>query len=124
MRARCGIVVAALWRAGAAARRDGRCWKFAGGRLPNLLITKLPILDVTDIVFIDRDDGIQAGRFRERADKASFMACKRDVQSVGDFIRLWADAEPEMGFAKILAGESYGTTRAAGLSGYLQQRYE
>jgi len=45
------------------------------------------------------------------------------VQSVGDFIRLYATRNKRWSSPKFLAGESYGTTRAAGLSGYLQQRY-
>ena len=35
----------------------------------------------------------------------------------------WATRNRRWGSPKFLAGESYGTTRAAGLSGYLQQRY-
>src|SRR6266702_773168 len=43
--------------------------------------------------------------------------------SVADFIRLYATRNKRWSSPKFLAGESYGTTRAAGLSGYLQQRY-
>ena len=42
---------------------------------------------------------------------------------MGDFIRLYATRNKRWSTPKFLAGESYGTTRAAGLSGYLQQRY-
>ena len=80
------------------------------------------IIDVTDIVFIDP---VTTGFSRPvpgEADK-QFHGVQEDVQSVGDFIRLWATRNRRWGSPKFLAGESYGTTRAAGLSGYLQQRY-
>ncbi|HLZ12847.1 MAG TPA: hypothetical protein VKP58_09685 [Candidatus Acidoferrum sp.] len=80
------------------------------------------ILDVTDIVFIDP---VTTGFSRPvpgEMDK-QFHGVQEDVQSVGDFIRLWATRNRRWGSPKFLAGESYGTTRAAGLSGYLQQRY-
>ncbi|GAC1634450.1 MAG: peptidase S10 [Candidatus Acidiferrum sp.] len=87
-----------------------------------LVDNEASILDVTDIVFIDP---VTTGFSRPvpgEADK-QFHGVQEDVQSVGDFIRLWATRNRRWGSPKLLAGESYGTTRAAGLSGYLQQRY-
>src|SRR2546429_1095823 len=55
--------------------------------------------------------------------RSQFHGVEEDVQSVADFIRLYATRNRRWGSPKFLAGESYGTTRAAGLSGYLQQRY-
>src|SRR5262249_16166637 len=52
-----------------------------------------------------------------------FHGIQEDIQSVGDFIRLYATRNRRWASPKFLAGESYGTTRAAGLSGDLQQRY-
>jgi carboxypeptidase C (cathepsin A) len=46
-----------------------------------------------------------------------------DISSVGDFIRLFTTRFQRWNSPKFLAGESYGTTRAAGLSGYLQDRH-
>src|SRR5690606_28440642 len=43
--------------------------------------------------------------------------------SVGDLIREWLGRENRWLSPKFLAGESYGTTRSAGLSGYLQNRH-
>jgi len=80
------------------------------------------ILDVTDIVFIDPVTTGYSRTVPGEADK-QFHGVQEDVQSVGDFIRLWATRNRRWGSPKFLAGESYGTTRAAGLSGYLQQRY-
>jgi carboxypeptidase C (cathepsin A) len=48
---------------------------------------------------------------------------KKDIQSVGDFIRLYTTRNNRWLSPKFLVGESYGTTRAAGLSGYLQERH-
>jgi carboxypeptidase C (cathepsin A) len=42
---------------------------------------------------------------------------------VGDFIRLYTTRYNRWLSPKFLIGESYGTTRAAGLSGYLQERH-
>src|SRR6266850_1769116 len=52
-----------------------------------------------------------------------FHGVTEDVESVADFIRLYATRNKRWSSPKFLAGESYGTTRAAGLSGYLQERY-
>jgi carboxypeptidase C (cathepsin A) len=42
---------------------------------------------------------------------------------VGDFVRLFATRFQRWASPKFLIGESYGKTRAAGLSGYLQNRH-
>ncbi|REA60871.1 peptidase S10 [Dyadobacter luteus] len=79
-------------------------------------------LDKTDLVFIDP---IETGYSRpaEGIDKKIFTGYEEDIQSVGDFIRLWTSRNGRWGSQKFLAGESYGTTRSAGLSGYLSDRY-
>ena len=48
---------------------------------------------------------------------------RKDIRVVGDFIRLYTTRYKRWLSPKFLAGESYGTTRAAGLSGYLQERH-
>lgn len=80
------------------------------------------LLDVTDLVFIDP---VSTGFSRAVPGEQpkQFHGVEEDVQSVGDFIRLYATRNKRWTSAKFLAGESYGTTRAAGLSGYLQSRY-
>ena len=52
-----------------------------------------------------------------------FHGVQGDIESVGDFIRLYTTRYKRWSSPKFLAGESYGTTRAAGLSGYLQERF-
>ena len=51
-----------------------------------------------------------------------FHGFQRDIESVGDFILLYLGRYKRWRSPKFLIGESYGTTRACGLSGYLQER--
>ncbi len=80
------------------------------------------ILDLTDLVFIDP---ISTGFSRPAPgeDPKQFHGVEGDLQSVGDFIRLWTTRNGRWSSPKFLAGESYGTTRAAGLSRYLLTTY-
>ena len=79
-------------------------------------------LGFTDLVFIDP---VMTGYSRpaEGVDKKEFTGYTEDIQSIGDFIRLYTTKYERWASPKFLAGESYGTTRAAGLSGYLQDRH-
>ena len=78
-------------------------------------------LDFTDLVFIDP---VGTGYSRAaRADLASrYFGLQGDIQSVGEFIRLYLVRNQRWASPLYLVGESYGTTRAAGLSGYLVDR--
>ncbi|MCU0492731.1 MAG: peptidase S10 [Chloroflexaceae bacterium] len=80
------------------------------------------ILDQTDLVFIDP---VSTGYSRVVAgDKAKdFHGFTKDIESVGDFIRLYTTRYNRWNSPKYLAGESYGSTRAAGLAGYLHERH-
>jgi carboxypeptidase C (cathepsin A) len=80
------------------------------------------VLDATDLVFIDP---VSTGFSRpaEDADHKEFHGLKADVESVGAFIRLWLTRNERWASPKFIAGESYGTTRAAGLAHHLQSRY-
>lgn len=79
-------------------------------------------LDLTDLVFIDP---VSTGYSRpvEGVDASAFHGYTPDVESVGGFIRLYTTREGRWASPKFLAGESYGTTRAAGLAGYLQNTH-
>lgn len=79
-------------------------------------------LDKSDLVFIDP---IETGYSRpaEGEDKRQFLGYVEDISSVGDFIRAYVSEFKRWNSPKFLSGESYGTTRSAGLSGYLQDRY-
>ncbi len=87
-----------------------------------LVDNEFSLLDVTDLVFIDP---VTTGYSRvvpgERPKQ--FHNFERDISSVGDFIRLYATRYNRWTSPKFLIGESYGTTRSAGLSGYLQDRH-
>ncbi|MHA2502017.1 MAG: S10 family peptidase [Candidatus Kariarchaeaceae archaeon] len=80
------------------------------------------ILDLTDLVFIDP---VSTGWSRpvpgEKAEQ--FHSYEKDLESVGEFIRLYTSRAKRWTSPKFLIGESYGTTRAAGLSGLLQQKH-
>jgi carboxypeptidase C (cathepsin A) len=79
-------------------------------------------LDHTDLVFIDPvSTGYSRPMPKEKADQ--YHGLKEDIASVGDFIRLYTSRNTRWLSPKIVLGESYGTTRAAGLSDYLQNRY-
>ncbi len=80
------------------------------------------LLDKTDLVFIDP---VSTGYSRPaQGEKAKpFHGLKRDIEIVGDFIRLYTTRYQRWLSPKFLIGESYGTTRAAGLAGYLQERH-
>lgn len=97
----------------------------AGALLPppwRLVNNAESLLDVTDLVFIDPvSTGYSRPVVGEKA--RQFHGFKKDIESVGDFIRLYASRYQRWASPKFLIGESYGTTRAAGLSGYLQERH-
>lgn len=75
-------------------------------------------LDKTDLVFID-PVGTGYSRVTKPELAQKFNGVQGDISSVGEFIRLYLTRNERWGSPLFLAGESYGTTRAAGLSGYL-----
>jgi len=80
------------------------------------------VLDVTDLVFID-PVGTGFSRATPEVDAKQFHSLRGDIESVGEFIRLWSTRNNRWSSPKFIAGESYGTTRAAGLALFLQNRY-
>ncbi len=80
------------------------------------------VLDMTDLVFIDP---IGTGFSRAvKGDKPNdYWGWTKDVESIGDFIRLYISRNQRWGSPKFIAGESYGTTRTTGLSDYLSDKY-
>ncbi len=78
-------------------------------------------LTQTDLVFID-----PVGTGYSRAVRpelgAKFFGLQGDIESVGEFIRLYLTRYERWTSPLFLAGESYGTTRASALSGYLIDR--
>lgn len=96
-----------------------------GSLLPppyHLIDNEYSMLDQTDLVFIDPvSTGFSRAVPGEKPKQ--FHGFKKDIESVGDFIRLYTTRYGRWTSPKFLIGESYGTTRAAGLSGYLQERH-
>ena len=87
-----------------------------------LVDNEYSLLDVSDLVFIDP---VSTGFSRpaEGQKAREFHGFKKDIETVGDFIRLYTTRYQRWTSPKFLIGESYGTTRSAGLSGYLQDRH-
>jgi carboxypeptidase C (cathepsin A) len=75
-------------------------------------------LETTDLVFIDPVGTGFSRAAKEDLDK-KFWSYQGDLDSVGEFIRLYLSRYQRWSSPLFLAGESYGTTRAAGLAGDL-----
>jgi carboxypeptidase C (cathepsin A) len=79
------------------------------------------LLDKSDIVLID---AINTG-FSRAADPEmlkKFWGMQGDIESFGEFIRLYISRNERWSSPLYLFGESYGTTRSAGIAGYLADR--
>jgi len=96
-----------------------------GNPLPppyKLVDNEFSLLTHTDLVFIDPvSTGYSRTVPKEKPDQ--FHTLNKDVESVAEFIRLWTTRNNRWLSPKFLIGESYGTTRAGGLSEFLQSRY-
>ena len=80
------------------------------------------LLDVADLVFVD-PVGTGFSRAIPGEEAKEFHHVKSDIESVGEFIRIYLTRNKRWASPKFLAGESYGTTRAAGLAGHLYKRH-
>jgi carboxypeptidase C (cathepsin A) len=80
------------------------------------------LLDRTDLLFIDP---VATGysRAAEGVDPKTFHGVEEDIESVGRFIHLYVTRNKRWNSPRFLIGESYGTTRAAGLAAHLQDAY-
>src|SRR5205085_5563241 len=80
------------------------------------------LLAHSDLVFIDP---VSTGYSRTvKGEKpGDFHGFQGDLESVGEVIRLWTSRNGRWMSPKFLAGESYGTLRAAALAQHLQSRY-
>ncbi|MFO1520683.1 MAG: peptidase S10 [Kiritimatiellia bacterium] len=79
------------------------------------------LLDRSDLVFIDP---VSTGfsRAAKDEDPKQFHGVQEDIDAVAEFIRMWITRNGRWLSPKVLAGESYGTIRAAGLASRLQQQ--
>lgn len=78
-------------------------------------------LDKTDLVFID-PVGTGYSRAAKQEFASKFFSVNGDIESVGEFIRMYLGRSERWASPLFLVGESYGTTRAAGLSNHLFER--
>jgi len=79
------------------------------------------LLDRSDIVMVDAmATGYSRAANAELTKK--FLGVRGDVQAFGEFIRLYISRYERWSSPLFLLGESYGTTRAAGIAGYLADR--
>ena len=78
-------------------------------------------LDQTDLVFIDP---VGTGYSRAKSIEVArrMNSVQGDIQSVGEFMRMYVSRTNRHYSPLFIAGESYGTFRAAGLAGYLIDR--
>src|SRR5271165_2929900 len=79
------------------------------------------LLDKSDLVLID---AIGTG-FSRAADSEmfkKFFGVKGDIEAFSEFIRLYISRNERWASPLFILGESYGTTRAAGIAGYLADR--
>jgi len=85
-----------------------------------LVDNEATLLDVTDLVFIDP---VSTGYSRAApgVESKQFHGVSEDVDANGAFIRQYVTKFKRWNSPKFLAGESYGTTRAAALSNHLQE---
>lgn len=95
------------------------------GSLPappfSLVDNEFSVLDATDLVFIDP---VATGYSRVAKDEKGedFFGDEGDLNSVGEFIRLWTTRHNRWLSPKFLCGESYGVFRSAGLADHLRDR--
>lgn len=87
-----------------------------------LVDNEYSLLPKTDLIFIDPvSTGYSRTVPKEKPEQ--FHNIQKDIESVGEFIRLWTTRNQRWASPKFIIGESYGTTRAGGLAEFLQGRY-
>jgi len=79
------------------------------------------LLDKSDLVLVDAiGTGFSRAASVEQSKK--FWGVKGDIEAFSEFIRLYITRYERWGSPLYLFGESYGTTRSAGIAGYLAEQ--
>ncbi|HMQ02719.1 MAG TPA: hypothetical protein PKD26_02225 [Pyrinomonadaceae bacterium] len=78
-------------------------------------------LDLTDLVFVD-PIGTGYSRAARPEFASRFFSVNGDIDSNGEFIRMYLGRNERWASPVYLVGESYGTTRVAGLANHLFER--
>jgi carboxypeptidase C (cathepsin A) len=79
------------------------------------------LLDKSDLVLVDAI-GTGFSRAENTETFKKFWGIKGDIESFSEFIRLYISRNERWSSPLYLFGESYGTTRSAGIAGYLSNR--
>jgi carboxypeptidase C (cathepsin A) len=79
------------------------------------------LLDKSDLVLIDAI-GTGFSRAADAELMKKFWGVKGDIEAFSEFIRLYITRNERWSSPLFLLGESYGTTRSAGIAGYLADR--
>lgn len=79
------------------------------------------LLDKSDLVLIDAL-GTGFSRAADAELMKKFWGVKGDIEAFSEFIRLYISRNERWSSPLFLFGESYGTTRSAGIAGYLADR--
>lgn len=77
------------------------------------------LLDITDLVFID-PVGTGYSRVIGKGKVEEYWGLMEDANSVAKFIRVWISKNKRWQSPKYIAGESFGTTRAAAVANVLE----
>lgn len=77
------------------------------------------LLDLTDMVFVD-PIGTGYSRVIGKGKEKDYWGLKEDATSVAEFMRKWITKHKRWQSPKYIAGESFGTTRAAAVSEVLE----
>lgn len=86
----------------------------------DLVQNQYSLLDKSDLVFIDAI-GTGFSRIVGKGTPKDFYGTDADIASFGKFIRRYVTVNNRWNSPKFLLGESYGTTRAAGMAEWLQR---
>ncbi|NVJ86586.1 MAG: peptidase S10 [Algoriphagus sp.] len=79
----------------------------------------MALLDLADLVFLD-PIGTGFSRVTDKGKVEDYWGLVEDAQSIAEFIRIWIRENNRWQAPKFLAGESFGTTRAAKVAEVLE----
>ncbi|WP_297334965.1 carboxypeptidase [Algoriphagus sp.] len=81
------------------------------------------ILDVADIVYVDPVNTGYSRILDEETPRSTFFGINADIQYLADWVNTFVTRQNRWASPKYLIGESYGTTRVAGLVSELQNAH-
>lgn len=100
-------------------KTDSDARKDDGAAPYNIESNSACLLDITDMVFVD-PIGTGYSRVIGKGKEENYWGLTEDAQSVATFMRKWITQHKRWQSPKYIAGESFGTTRAAAVSEALE----